>query len=91
MLYWTENQCRGSILGRVLPYRRHKGGTRPGLRGTGPQGAVRGDQEQWVWPKVSLRPAEKMEIVATVVQLATEAMFHHHFYEFAGKKFQQKE
>ena len=29
--------------------------------------------------------------MATVIQIATEAMFKHHYYGFAGKKFQQKE
>ena len=30
-------------------------------------------------------------VIATVIQIATEAMFQHHYYGFAGKKFQQKE
>ena len=33
----------------------------------------------------------KKLIIATVVQLATEAMFTHHYYGFAGSKFQQRE
>ena len=50
---------------------------------------MRGDQEQWVFPRVCLRPEEKKLLIATVVQLACEAMFKHHFYGFAEKKFQQ--
>ena len=34
---------------------------------------------------------EKRLLVATVVSIATQAMFKHHFYGFANKKFQQKE
>ena len=46
-LNWTEEQCNKSNLRRVLPTRRSKNGTRPGVRGTGPSGPTRGDQEQW--------------------------------------------
>ena len=90
-LNWSETQCRGSKLGRVLPYRRYVTGTRPGLKGAGPQGGLRGDQEQWCFPRVRLRVNEKRLLVATVVSIATQAMFKHHFYGFANKKFQQKE
>ena len=38
-----------------------------------------------------MRAEEKKKIVATVIQIATEAMFKHHYYGFAGKKFHQKE
>ena len=88
-LNWSAEQCKQSKLRRILPTRRYNTGTRPGLRGVGPQGSARGDQEQWVFPQVRLRHSEKKLLVATVVQLATEAMFHYHFYGFAGSKFQQ--
>ena len=90
-LNWTENQCRSSGLWRVMPKRRKTRGTRPGLKGAGPQGGMRGDQEQWEFPHVRLRPHEKRLMVATVVMLATTAMFKHHYYTFGGEKFQQME
>ena len=90
-LNWTEAQCRASGLRRVLPRRRGATGTRPGLRGAGPQGGARGDQEQWEFPRVRLRKDEKKLLVATVVMLATQAMFQHHYYGFGGNKFQQME
>ena len=80
-----------SGLRRILPTRRHTTGSRPGLRGAGPQGRERGDQKQWVFPKVRVRLEEKRLLVATVVQLATIAMFQHHYYGFANGKFQQME
>ena len=88
-LNWSEQRCRGSMLWRILPRRRYSTGGRPGLRGAGPQGADRGDQEQWVFPNVKLSMEEKRMVVATVIQLATEAMFRYHFYEFGGKRYQQ--
>ena len=90
-LNWSEHQCRTSGLRRVLPTRRKTSGSRPGLRGAGPQGGQRGDQEQWVFPNVTLTTEEQDLLVATVIQLATEAMFKHHFYGFGGQKFQQME
>ena len=51
-LNWSEEKCRSSGLWRILPKRRCSRGTRPGLRGEGPQGGNRGDQEQWVFPHV---------------------------------------
>ena len=90
-LNWSEEKCRNSPLGRILPRRRKKGGSRPGLTGAGPQGAARGDQEQWQFPRVRLRKDEKRLLVATVIELATEAMFSNHFYGFGGLKFRQME
>ena len=62
------------------------------MRGVGPQGAERGDQEQWIFPpRVRLRPEEKKLVIATVIKLATYAMFAHHYYGFAGEKYHQGE
>ena len=51
-LNWTEEQVRRSSLRRLLPWRRSNRGTRPGMRGEGPLGMERGDQEQWEFPSV---------------------------------------
>ena len=48
-------------------------------------------KEQWVFPRVRMRRDEKRLLVATVIELATEAMFANHFYGFANKKFRQME
>ena len=44
-LNWSGEQCRASPLSRVLPVRRAKTGTRPGITGTGPLGPEIHDQE----------------------------------------------
>ena len=90
-LCWTEEECMKSELRRILPRRRYNTGTRPGLTGAGPLGATRGDQEQWIFPRVRLRANEKRLLVATVLQLAPQAMFTHHYYGFNGMKFRQGE
>ena len=91
-LNWTAEQCRDSKLRRVLPVRRGKHGTRPGMRGAGPRGAERGDQEQWVFPTdIILQEWERKEIIASVIKIATETMFRKHFYTFGGKAYLQSE
>ena len=88
-LNWPEDKCRQSKLRRVLPWRRKHHGTRPGVRGEGPRGPIVGDQEQWVFPRVTLTPEDKLEIVGTVLSIATTSMFHHHYYSFGGKMYRQ--
>ena len=89
-LNWTETQCRQSNLRKILPWRRKKNGTtRPGVRGTGPMGPTRGDQDQWVFPRVTLTPEDKLEIIGTVLSIATLAMFQ--LYSFNGKTYRQRE
>ena len=45
-LNWSEEQVRASSLRRVIPRRRSRNGTRPGMRGQGSRGRETGDQEQ---------------------------------------------
>ena len=88
-LNWDLETCNKSSLRRVIPIRRGKRGTRPGLKGAGPQGKLKGDQEQWIFMDVVLTEEEKRKIVAEVVALATKAMFNNHFYKFGGKMYHQ--
>ena len=90
-LNWTEDQCRSSNLLRVLPWRRKKQGSRPGIRGAGPRGPETGDTDQWIFPKVVLSQEDKLEIIGTVLQIATTALFENHYYSFGGGAFRQRE
>ena len=40
---------------------------------------------------VRLRAGERKLLIAKVVMLATTAMFKHHYYGFAGAKYQQRD
>ena len=51
---------RNHKLQRVLPVRRSRTCSRPGVTGKGPMGAARGDQDQWRFPEVKLKDDEKM-------------------------------
>ena len=75
VLNWDAETCRKNKLRRVIPIRRGKRGTRPGLKGPGSRRKMRGDQEQWIFPDIELEDWEKREILAEVIGLATKAMF----------------
>ena len=87
----TAQECRLGPLRRVLPIRRHKSGTRPGVTGVGPAGATTGDQEQWEFPDVELTALEKRMIIARVMHTAVMALFRKHTYTFGGKYYLQKQ
>ena len=86
----SAEYCRNHPLRRVLPVRRGRTGSRPGVTGKGPMGPNRGDQEQWVWHQVTLTPEEKKMIVAEVMKITTEVMFSTHLYTFGGKVHRQR-
>ena len=86
-----EEDCRTSDLRRVLPIRRGRTGTRPGVTGEDPLGRERGGQDQWRMPRVKLTDLEKRKIVAAVIRIGVVAMFNTHVYTFAGKYFVQQQ
>ena len=84
--------CRKSKLARVLPQRRYKKGTRPGLTGSGPLGAEAGDEKQWEFgPSPALTEMDKKLVMSEVLRLATEIMFETHLYNFNGRSYNQRE
>ena len=86
----SAEECRKSSLARILPVRRAKTGVRPGVKGAGPMGAEPHDQEQWRFPEVTITEEERIEVIATVVAIATKVLFSNHLYTFAGKVYRQK-
>ena len=87
-----EPWCRSSKLWRVLPRRKYKHGTRPGLTGAGPLGADCDDENQWEFRSgVHLTELDKKRVVAEVMRLAVELMFSTHVYSFGGRCYKQKE
>ena len=91
-LNWEEEKCRKSKLRKILPRRRGKTGARPGIKGAGPRGRLRGDQEQWIFdPKAKLTDDIKKELLATVVEIVTEQLFKHHYYTFGGQIYHQQD
>ena len=91
VLNWSVEESRSSGLRRILPTRKGKRGTKPGIRGAGPRGKLRGDQEQWSFKEdLVLEDWEKKQIVAEVIKLATKTMFNRHFYTFGGRTYHQR-
>ena len=85
----TEEECRTSELRRILPVRRGKTGTRPGVTGEDPLGPNRGRTEQWKLPKVTLTELDKRRIVATIIKIGVMTMFNSHVYTFGGRCYLQ--
>ena len=59
--------------------RRVRRGCRPSIKGAGPWGRNRGDQEQWIFKDVVMEQWEKDMVVAEVVASAIKAMFENHY------------
>ena len=57
----SEQECRLGPLKRVLPVRRYKNGTRPGISGEDPLGPDVGCQEQWKFPNLKRKPLTSEE------------------------------
>ena len=86
----SAEYCRSHALKRVLPVRRGRTGSRPGVTGKGPMGPERGDQEQWRFPDIILAEEEKKLMVAEVIKIMIEILFKNHLYTFGGKRYRQK-
>ena len=90
-LHRSTEYCRNHELRKVLPVRRRRTGSKPGITGKGPLGAERGDTEQWHFPKVKLTERQKRLIIAEVIKIIAEVMFKNHLYTFGGQVFKQKQ
>ena len=90
-LNYTEEEARRSPLRRIIPWRRSNRGTRSGMRGAGPRGRERGDQEQWEFPSVILEEWEKKFLASEVIKIAIKTLFNKHYYTFGGKMYHQDE
>ena len=87
-----EAWCRSSGLYRVLPWRKHKQGSRPGLTGQGPMGAEADDEKQWEFRRGAiLTNSDKKKVMAEVLRLCVELMYSTHIYTFGGRYYVQAE
>ena len=87
----SAEESNRSRLRMILPRRRWKTGSRPCVKGVGPQGPGRGDTEQWVFPEgVTLTDRERKMTVATVIKIGVEKMMNTHIYTFGDKFYLQK-
>ena len=66
----------------MVPKRRKKTGTKPGVTGKGPRGRKVGLQEQWEFPDIILQEEDKKNILAGVIRIAIEVLFAIHLYTF---------
>ena len=84
-------EIRVNGLERVLPTRRFRKGTRPGVTGKGPLGKSSNDDELWVFPKAEPTELEKRRLIAACVEIGVKKAFTSHLYSFAGKVYLQQD
>ena len=75
----SEQECRLGQLRRVLPVRRSKNGTRPGITGEDPLSSETESQYQW------RNGLTKKMLTAQVMQKSVLAIFQTHTYSFGPK------
>ena len=76
-------------LSKTLPWRRKDGGTVPTM--TGSMGSKLDDdpEGQWIFPEKKLTDAEKLEIVARVIEIGVRIVFENFCYKFGGETLKQ--
>ena len=79
-----------SGLRRVLPVRRYRKGTKPGVTGPVAVGPSVDDDSQWIFPSVEPTEKEKRMMVATVVEVGVRTVFKTHLYQFGGHTYHQQ-
>ena len=87
----SETEIRMGKLGRILPKRKFKKGTKPTVTGPVAAGPSVDDDSQWVFPKVEMTEQEKKLLLATVVQIGVRTVFGTHLYQFGGKIYHQQQ
>ena len=87
---FNPTERRLSKLGRILPTRRFKKGSKPCVTGPVAMGPNVDDESQWDFPDIELTEAEKRLLLATVVEIGVKTVFRTHLYQFGGKIYHQQ-
>ena len=75
-------EIRLNGLERVLPTRRFRKGTKPGVTGKGPLGKNSNDDELWVFPKTEPTEIEKRRLIAVCVEIGVKKSLYITFVQF---------
>ena len=83
----TQGEVYTSELDGIVPYRRFKNGTRPGINNVN-----KNSKNSWKWPKdpEKYSEEEKKKILGKVVEIAVKCTFETHFYQREGHLYRQK-
>ena len=91
VMKYSKAEVLANGLTRIVPRRRYRKGTKPGLTGSGPKGKVSDDELVWVFPNTEPTELEKRKLIACCVEIGIRAVFTSHLYEFDGKVYLQKD
>ena len=78
-------------IARVVPSRRFRKGTKPGVTGAGPRSKYSDDEEVWKFPDVEPTEIEKRKLIACCAEIGIRTVFTSHLYQFNGKIFLQQD
>ena len=86
---YSKSEIFSNGLTRIIPHRRYRKGTKPGVKGTGPKSKESDDEELWIFPLSEPTEKEKRQLIACCLEIAVRAIFTLHLYQFGGKVYRQ--
>ena len=92
----TPKEIEESGLYDIVPVRKYKPGTRPGITGAEAmsrkkEGAEEENATKWSFRRILFTEKEKKMLLAKVVEIAVKTTFRNHLYQFEGKTYIQAE
>ena len=88
-MMYDKFEIRANGIERVVPIRRHKKGSKPGVTGCGPMSKHKNDEELWLFPNMEPTELEKRRLLACCTEIGIRKAFSSHLYKFAGRTFLQ--
>ena len=77
-------------LDRIIPIRRYKNGSRPGVTGKDPLSKTLDNEDQWIFPPHEPTEQEQKSLLAAALDIGVRTSFENHLYRFGGKIYRQK-
>ena len=78
-------------LERIIPKRRFKHGTKPGVTGKEPLSKESDDEVRWEFPEREPSDLEKRKLLAACLEIGVRCAFASHLYQFGGRTYHQKD
>ena len=84
-------EVRKMALERIIPKRKYRKGTKPGVTGKEPLGKESDDEVRWVFPQREPTNKEKRSLIAAALEIGVRDAFSLHVYQFGGKLYHQQD
>ena len=84
-------EIRQMGLDRIVPKRKYKNGTTPGITGPEVLGMHVEDEVKWIFPDREATEVEKKKMYAACLEIGVRAAFSLHLYQFGGRIYHQRD